>query len=151
MNQEIIKNVLIFQTTVTTLLSLSTYILVSSLSKTSKEVKTLKSQVASLSKKKSIDFDKDFKMLNDTIEKNVDYFIKNLLKPLLTKYADSLMRDEDIQEIIITLSYDIRQELSEAYVNELLYYISDIDKYIIKRLNEKLLPYFVALNVNKLH
>lgn len=151
MNQEVIEIISLISAGAVAVLSIGTYYLVSSLNKTVKEVKVLKGQINSLSKKKNIDFDRDFKMLNDTIDKNVEYFIKNLLKPLLTKYADSLMRDEDIQEIILTLSYDIRQELSETYINELLYYINDIDKYIIKRLNEKLLPYFVAMNVNKLH
>lgn len=151
MNQEIIQTISLISAGVVVVLSIGTYYLTSSLNKTVKEVKSLKGQVVSLSKKKNIDFDKDFKMLNDTIDKNIDYFVRNLLKPLLTKYADSLIRDEDIQEIILTLSYDIRQELSETYIRELLYYVSDIDKYIIKRLNEKLLPYFVAMNVNKLH
>lgn len=110
----------------------------------------LKESLAKSPKKRAIDFEKDIKCLEISMENNVMYFVNTLLTPLLAKQDGGFLKDSDIEEIITTIVVNVISELSDEYIKELEFYISDIESYIAVRVNERLTPYTAQLNAKKL-
>lgn len=132
------------------LLLLTVISLIAKISKIEKRMENAEKNILVFSKKKNIDFEKDMKCLENSIENNLNYFMNNLLPSILNKQNGGFLKKSDIEEIITSVSYNILEELSNDYIKVIEYYIGDINKYVAKRVNEKLIPYTVKHNVHKL-
>lgn len=114
------------------------------------QVKKLKETISKIPKKTTIDFEKDIKCLDISMKNNVDYFVNNLLSPLMSKQDGGFLKDSDIKEIVTEITLNVVSELSDDYIKSLSFYINDLESYIAKRINERITPYIVKLNVHKL-
>ena len=114
------------------------------------EVKKNISKLESGRKIKPTTFEKDSLYLNHLIDNHFEYFVRMHTETLRNRYQDSLLRDDDIEELATDIVIDIMREMSDEYIELMEYYISDMEYYVSSRIMEKITPFVVSLNVAKL-
>jgi hypothetical protein len=98
---------------------------------------------------KPTSFDKDIVYLNSLIEQHFQYFIENHTETLKNRFKESLMRDEDTEEIVTLIVLDILSEISSDYRTLLSFYINDIEKYVSTKVLQAFTPFAVSINISK--